>query len=158
MRICKMQEDAEQRIEERRAETEAALNVVAELVEEGCHEQVIAFVEGLPERVAAVAQIQELVAASKRIWEEEWALLQRLGACYAGLRRDQSAGRWGAGREAQLGCGCEPCVEGAGGAKQNVCVAADGDESIPHWEAELATPAGWCGRSAAGGFCQRCGA
>jgi len=83
--LRKMLEDAEQRIEERRAETEAALNAVAELVEEGCHEQVIAFVEGLPERVAAVAQIQELVAASKRIWEEEWTLLQRLGACYAGL-------------------------------------------------------------------------
>ena len=83
--LRKMLAEAEQRIEERREETEAALNAVAELVEEGCHEQVVAFVGGLPERVAAGAQIQELVAASKRIWEQEWTQTQRLGACYVGL-------------------------------------------------------------------------
>jgi len=83
--LRKMLTEAEQRIEERRAEFEAALNTLAEFVEEGCHEQAIAFAEGLPERVAARTEIQELVAASKRIWEQEWTQTQRLGACYVGL-------------------------------------------------------------------------
>src|SRR5665213_346649 len=83
--LRKMLAEAEQRTEERRAETDAALDAVAELVEEGCYEQAIAFVEGLPERVAASAEIRELVAASRKIWEEEWQQMQRLGGRYAAL-------------------------------------------------------------------------
>ena len=84
-RLRKMLAEAEKLIGQLQSEEEAALNYTLELVETDCHEQAVAFVQRLPDRIAGNAEIKLLRVASEEAWKQQCARLEKLGQSYAAL-------------------------------------------------------------------------
>jgi eukaryotic-like serine/threonine-protein kinase len=83
--LRKMLAEARQRADERRVESELALNTLQQLLDEGCYEQVIAFAGELPERAASLPKVKEMVATATERWDHEWLQVKGLGHRYAAL-------------------------------------------------------------------------
>jgi hypothetical protein len=83
--LQRMLGDAQRRIEERRAEVAAAMATLQSLQADGCYEQAVAYVEALPERLIGVAEVQQALAAAKKMADEDCRRLDALGRRYAAL-------------------------------------------------------------------------
>ena len=84
-RLRGMFEQAQNALEQCRAEHAAALELVTPFAKGEYHEQVIALIQGLPSRPAASTEIQTMRVASQEAWKQEWTLLEKLGQAYAAL-------------------------------------------------------------------------
>jgi eukaryotic-like serine/threonine-protein kinase len=84
-RLRSMLNQAEWVIEERRTEHAAALSRAKAFADVGLHEQVVALVRSLPQRVSNSIEMRALERVSQVAWTQEWTGWEDLGRAYAAL-------------------------------------------------------------------------
>lgn len=84
-RLRRMLAYTERMIDQLRSEEEDGLKYIRELVDNECHEQAVAFIQTLPDRLAAKAEIKAIQTASQDIWKRQGTGLELLGQAYAAL-------------------------------------------------------------------------
>jgi eukaryotic-like serine/threonine-protein kinase len=84
-RVRTMLEQAQSELNLRNAEQAAAFGLVQPFVNAEYHEQVVAVIQALPSRPAAMTEMQALRVLAQETWKEEWTQLEKLGQAYAAL-------------------------------------------------------------------------